>query len=201
MSAKVKLLALEARQNAGYYRSRYEQVEAFGAELHVLNGIGEPGYWPAERYGIVGSAEIGDIVAAAAHRHATERFDGVITFSESAVVAVAAVAEALGLPGVGVEAARTSRNKLLMREAHERGGAPHPRYRLACDAREARAAADEFGYPVILKPTLGAASNFVFRIDGPEQIDERFTQAEQGMRLHVVAADGGRRAGPRPARA
>jgi len=111
----VKLLGLEAVQNANYYLSRYRQVEEYGAELYVLNGLGDPDYWPAGRYRLAGSKHLDDLVEAARAWHAEECFDGVLSFSESAVVAVAAVAEALGLPGVGVEAARTSRNKLLMR--------------------------------------------------------------------------------------
>lgn len=177
----MKLLALEAVQNASYYQSRYRQIEDFGSELFVLNGLGEPEYWPAPRYRIVGSKHVDDIIAAARSWHAEERFDGVLTFSESAVVTVAAVAEALGLPGIGVEAARTSRNKLLMRQAHERAGVPRPRFRFAPDVATALAAAEEFGYPVILKPTLGAASNFVFRVDDPDALTERFAQASEGI--------------------
>ncbi|HEX8093238.1 ATP-grasp domain-containing protein [Jatrophihabitans sp.] len=177
----MKLLALEAVQNAAYYQSRYRQVQDFGAELFVLNGLGEADYWPAQRYRIVGSKHVEDIIAAADAWHAEERFDGVLTFSESAVVTVAAVAEKLGLPGIGVEAARTSRNKLLMRQAHERAGVPRPRFRFAPDVEAALAAAEEFGYPVILKPTLGAASNFVFRVDSPQALTERFAQASEGI--------------------
>lgn len=179
--ASTKLLGLEAVQNASYYLSRYRQVEQFGAELFVLNGLGEPDFWPAPRYRVVGSKQIDDIVAAARAWHAVERFDGVLTYSESAVLAVALVAEALGLPGVGADAARTSRNKLLMRRAHERGGVPRPRFRLVPDLSAALATAAEFGYPVILKPTLGAASNFVFRVDGPDDLRLRFPQAAEGM--------------------
>jgi biotin carboxylase len=177
----MKLLALEAVQNASYYLSRYRQVQDYGADLHVLNGLGEPDYWPAPRYRIVGSKHIDAIIAAARDWHRGERFDGVFTFSESAVVAVAAVAEALGLPGIGVEAARRSRNKLLMRQAHTRGGVPHPRFRPVPDLSAALAAAEEFGYPVILKPTLGAASNFVFRLNGPEDVRTTFPQALDGI--------------------
>src|SRR5690242_12843521 len=107
----MKLLALEAVQNATYYLSRYRQIEDYGADLFVLNGLGEPDYWPAGRYRIAGSKHIDDITTVAKAWHAEQNFDGVLTFSESAVVTVAAVAEALGLPGVGVDAARTSRNK------------------------------------------------------------------------------------------
>jgi biotin carboxylase len=178
----MKLLGLEAVQNATYYRSRYEQIVDFGADLFVLNGLGDPDFWPAGRYRIVGSKHIGDIVAAAREWHAAEHFDGVLSFSESAVIAVATVADALGLPGIPIEAARTSRNKLLMRQAHERGGVPRPRFAAVPDLASALAAADEFGYPVILKPTLGAASNFVFRLNDPGELRLRFPQAADGMR-------------------
>jgi biotin carboxylase len=177
----VKLLGLEAVQNSSYYLSRYRQVEEYGARLYVLNGLGDPDYWPADRYRVGGSKHIDDLVAAARAWHAEEHFDGVLSFSESAVVAVATVAEALGLPGVGVDAARTSRNKLLMRQAHQRAGVPHPRFRLVPDVRAALETAEEFGYPVILKPTLGAASNFVFRLDGPDDVRLRFAQAVDGI--------------------
>jgi biotin carboxylase len=177
----MKLLALEARQNATYYQSRYQQVQDFGAELYVLNGIGTPDFWPADRYRVVGSQRIDYLITEAKSWHEEERFDGIITFSESAVTTVAAVAEALGLPGVGAEAARTSRNKLLMREAHRAHNAPHPDFRFVADLEEALGAATDFGYPVILKPTLGAASNFVFKIDDREEMEELFPQALSGI--------------------
>jgi biotin carboxylase len=189
----MKLLAVEARQNATYYLSRYQQVEGFGASVHVLNGEGTPDFWPAERYRIAGSKKIDDIVEAARDWHAAERFDGVFTFSEAAVLTVAAVAEALGLPGIGVDAARTSRNKLLMHRAHERAGVPHARFRYVADVDAALAAAAEFGYPVILKPTLGAASNFVFRVDDDEELRARYVDAVDGigrMSWYLMEADG-----------
>ncbi|MGF1425973.1 ATP-grasp domain-containing protein [Kitasatospora sp. LaBMicrA B282] len=177
----MRLLAVEARQNATYYLSRYRQVEEYGGELFVLNGQGTEDFWPAERYRLAGSQRIEDIIAAAKEWHAEHAFEGVITFSESGVLTVAAVAEALGLPSVGVEAARTSRNKLLMRRAHERGGAPHAAYRFVTSLDEALAAGEDFGYPVILKPTLGAASNLVFKVDDPAAMRERYPDAATGI--------------------
>jgi len=177
----MKLLTIETRQYLSYYISRYRQVEAFGVDLYVLNGEGTPDFWPAERYRLVGSKHVDEIVAQARAWHEQERFDGVITFSESAVIAVAAVAEALGLPGIGVDAARCSRNKYLMRQAYERAGAPNPRYRFVPELDDALAAGEEFGYPVILKPTMGAGSHFVFKVDDAEQMVERFEQASKGI--------------------
>ena len=89
----MKLLGIEARQNATYYQSRYQQVKDFGADLFVLNGVGDPDYWqPADHYRVVDSQHIDDIIAAARSWHAEHNFDGVFTFSESAVMTVAAVA-------------------------------------------------------------------------------------------------------------
>jgi biotin carboxylase len=178
----MKLLGVEARQNSIYYLSRYEQVRDFGADLYVLNGVGEPDYWDAARYRVVGSQKIDDIIATARAWHAEQQFDGVFTFSESGVITVAAVAEALGLPSVGVDAARLSRNKLLMRQAHQSAGVPVPRFRLVADVDEALATAEEFGYPVILKPTLGAASNFVFRVDDADEMRRHHADAVDGMK-------------------
>ncbi|MFF4953020.1 ATP-grasp domain-containing protein [Streptomyces chattanoogensis] len=189
----MRLLALEASQNSTYYISRYQQVEEFGADLCVLNGEGTEGTWPEDRYRIVGSKHIDDIIAAARAWHAQQPFDGVLTFSEASVTAVAAVAEALGLPTIGFEAARTSRNKLLMRQAHEKGGAAHPDYRFVPELEDALRAGEEWGYPLVLKPTLGAASNFVFRIDSPDEMRERFPQAVDGikdMAWFTMEADG-----------
>ena len=191
----MKLLHIEAKQNAFYYQGRSRQVDEYGGNLYVLNGLGTEDFWPSDRYRIVGSQHIDDIVAAAREWHEVERFDGVLTFAESAVVTVATVAEALGLPGVGVEAARTSRNKLLMRHAHQRAGVPIPRFQFCENVDVALATAQEYGYPVVLKPTLGAASHFVYRIDSPQEMRERFADATDGlqrmiwMRTEATGAD------------
>jgi len=176
-----------------YNRTRYQQVEEFGAELHVLNGIGTPDFWPARRYRVIGSKRIDDLVDAAWRWHKKVDFGGVLTFAESGLITTAAVAEALGLPGIGVTAARTSRNKILMHEAHRGAGAPVADFELAPSLAAGLAAADEFGYPVVIKPALGAASNFVFRADSPDDLRRRYLEAASGsptMKWTLMEADG-----------
>lgn len=189
----MKLLALEASQNSYYYLSRYQQIAGLGADLYVLNGTGTDDLWPSDRYRRAGGKHVDDLIRHAAAWHAKENFDGVLTFSESAVIAVAAVAAALDLPSIGVQAALASRNKLIMREAHERGGVPIPKFRFVQGLAAALRAAEDFGYPVILKPTLGAASNYVFRADSQDQMRERYGQALTGlgrMTWYAMEADG-----------
>ncbi|MFD7664672.1 ATP-grasp domain-containing protein [Streptomyces sp. NPDC059788] len=177
----MKLLTIETTQYLDYYISRYRQVQSHGIDLYVLNGEGTEDFWPQEKYRLAGTRDLDTIVKTAQEWHRTERFDGVITFSESAVITAAAVAEALGLPGIGQEAAIACRNKYLMRRAHERAAAPHPRFRLVDSLDEARQAAEDFGYPLILKPTMGAGSHFVFKIDTPEELVDRYERAAKGI--------------------
>jgi biotin carboxylase len=189
----MRLLAVEASQNGTYNRARYQHVESLGAELHVLNGIGAPDFWSAERYRVVGSKKIDDILDAAVQWHEDIAFDGVLTFAESALITTAAVADALGLPGIGVPAARASRNKILMHQAHQRAGAPHAGFRYAPSLADGLAAADRLGYPVVVKPALGAASNFVFRADTPAEFRRCYADAARGaptMKWTRMEADG-----------
>jgi biotin carboxylase len=172
---------METRQYLSYYHSRYSQVQDLGVDLYVLNGEGTTDFWPEDHYRLAGTKDIEAIIEVARAWHEQEQFDGVITFCEAAVVTIAAVAEALGLPTIGVEAACASRNKYLMRQAHQKAGAPIPEFRLVLDEQEALAAGAEIGYPVILKPTMGAGSNFVFRVDSPEEMVTRYAQAAEGI--------------------
>jgi len=107
-----------------------------------------------------------------------------MTTDEASVIATASIAEALKLPGLGLKAAQNSRNKWFMRLAHEAGGAPHPQF-VRCDTlNEALAAGEKIGYPVILKPTLGALAQHVYKVSGPEQMKERFNPAMEGSKSH-----------------
>ncbi|KUN64510.1 hypothetical protein AQJ46_29120 [Streptomyces canus] len=82
---------------------------------------------------------------------------GVLGFSEQHIVAAAMLAEELGLPGPGVRAAVTSRNKLMQREVFGRAGLNQPEYLHARDARTAESFAAG-RYPVVLKPLSSMGS-------------------------------------------
>lgn len=95
--------------------------------------------------------------------------DGVLTVqAERAVPMVAELAEALGLPGIGVETARLLTNKLAMRSRLEEAGLPQPRFATVRTPEEARAAAAEIGFPAVLKPADSAGQVGLARIESAE---------------------------------
>lgn len=106
-----------------------------------------------------------DIVAAAnglAERHGPiHRLIGVM---EQVQLPVAEARAELGLPGMKVEPARRFRDKTLMKDCLREAGLPVARHRLVNNTRDALGFGAEVGYPIIVKPPAGAASQTTYRV-------------------------------------
>ncbi|MGX1883268.1 ATP-grasp domain-containing protein [Streptomyces sp. NPDC055287] len=102
----------------------------------------------------------------------------VLTWDETAVEATAEAAAKLGLPQLSAEAARHCRDKYATRSLMSEAGLAAVRHRLVTTADQAVAAADEFGYPVVLKPRALAGSIGVTRADDESQVRQAFALAD-----------------------
>lgn len=112
------------------------------------------------------------------HRRNEQRpFDGVVTFWDHGVVAAAHVAEEFGLRGCTVEGAEQARNKYRMRSALAARGIPQPRFARVTSMAGLAASGEEFGYPLIFKPTGAAGSAGVLTITGPGEVAAAFETA------------------------
>ena len=106
------------------------------------------------------------------------RLDGVLTVSaDRAVPVVAAVAEARGLPGIGVETAHLMTHKVAMRRRLAEHGVPQPRFAAVRTLAETRRAADEVGFPAVLKPADSGGQRGVFRVDSLDDVDRHLHEA------------------------
>jgi biotin carboxylase len=192
------LLVVDVGAGPDVRRSFYELVEEYGNRLFFL--ITNPAYAPhLPGCRVAAAHDLGAVVEAARAWAAEQPFDGVLALHENSVIPGAAVAQALGLPGNSLEAARNSRNKYLMRQAHRAGGAPCPDFALVDDLETARAVATKLGFPLILKPTLGAGSEHVYRVDSLADLEQTFPLARRGIDTHSygLAEVGGVELGPR----
>src|SRR4030095_10416049 len=87
----------------------------------------------------------------------------VLTVSaDRAVPVVAAVAEALGLPGIGTETAHLMTHKVAMRRTLADAGVSQPRFAGARDMASARAALQSVGVPAVLKPADSGGQRGIF---------------------------------------
>ena len=114
-------------------------------------------------------------VTEVARRH---RVDGVLTVSaDRAVPVVAAVAEELGLPGIGTDVAHGMTHKLAMRRALAEVGLPQPPYGALRSERDIEAALDAVRLPAVLKPVDSGGQRAVFRLDTPDDLDRDLAEA------------------------
>jgi biotin carboxylase len=106
------------------------------------------------------------------------KLDGVLTVSaDRAVPVVAAVAEARGLPGIGVETAHLLTHKVAMRRRLADAGVPQPRFAAIRTFSERRRAADEVGFPAVLKPADSGGQRGLFRVESVDDIDAHLHEA------------------------
>jgi biotin carboxylase len=106
------------------------------------------------------------------------KLDGVLTVSaDRAVPVVAAVAEARGLPGIGTETAHLMTHKVAMRRRLADAGVPQPRFAAIRSLSERRRAADEVGFPAVLKPADSGGQRGLFRVESVGEIEEHLHEA------------------------
>ena len=106
------------------------------------------------------------------------KIDGVLTISaDRAVPVVAAVAAELGLPGIGVETAHLMTHKVAMRRELADAGVPQPRFAALRTLAERRRAADEVGFPAVLKPADSGGQRAVFRVGSVDEIEMHLHEA------------------------
>jgi phosphoribosylaminoimidazole carboxylase (NCAIR synthetase) len=103
---------------------------------------------------------------AAAHGEVA-RLLGVI---EQVQVPLAAARRTLGLPGMTEEQALNFRDKTRMKDRLREAGVPVARHRLVETAVAAREFAREVGYPLVVKPPAGAASQTTFRVNDEAEL-------------------------------
>jgi biotin carboxylase len=104
--------------------------------------------------------------------------DGVLTVSaDRAVPVVAAVAERLGLPGIGTETAHLMTHKVAMRRRLAEGGVPQPQFAAVRVRREAIPAAETVGFPAVLKPADSGGQRGVFLLNSLDDLDRHLHAA------------------------
>ena len=106
------------------------------------------------------------------------RVDGVLTVSaDRAVPVVAAVAEKLGLPGIGIETAHRMTHKLAMRDALARADVPQPPFARVGVDDDIAAALQTSGTPAVLKPVDSGGQRAVFRVESAADVERYLEEA------------------------
>jgi len=98
--------------------------------------------------------------------------DRVLANWEPLVILAARLRERWGMPGMSVDAVTGFRDKQLMKERVAAAGLRVPKSRRVRTEKETRAAAEELGYPLIVKPIAGAGSADTYKCENAKELDE-----------------------------
>ncbi|WP_127841712.1 ATP-grasp domain-containing protein [Actinomyces wuliandei] len=126
-----------------------------------------PGAPLAEEFHAVSTNDI-EAVLAVAREH---RVDGVATVgTDMPVRTIAAVAQALGLPGVSPATALTCTDKAVMAQAFADSALPHPAFTTVSGLEGLEEAVAQIGLPCILKPPDSSGSRGVVQVSSAAQL-------------------------------
>jgi biotin carboxylase len=152
-----------------HQRRAIERARELGLRVAAVDRNADaPGLAVADAPHVVDFSDVAAVTAVAR----AEDVDGVLTVSaDRAVPVVAAVAAALGLPGIGTTVAHTMTNKIAMRRLFADRGVAQPQFAAARDLQSARAALEATGVPAVLKPADSGGQRGVFRIDSIDALD------------------------------
>lgn len=106
------------------------------------------------------------------------RLHRMLAVMEQIQVPVAEARELLGVEGMRAEQAKNFRDKQKMKDVLAAAGLPVARHRLVRTEDEALRFAAELGYPLVVKPPAGAASQSTFRAGDEPALRAALTQAE-----------------------
>lgn len=117
---------------------------------------------------------------------------GVFSYDEVRVWQAAKLAEALGVPTSPPDAVLACRDKRRSRELMALGEVAQARSISVASVEQARIAAGEIGYPVILKPRGLAGSEGVVKVDAPSELADAyaFTSAADFREVPRYASGG-----------
>ena len=129
-----------------------------------------PGFAFADDAVIASTYDVDATVAAAVRYHREKRtIDGVMCMASDVPLTVASIAEALGLPGVPVEAAKLASDKMAMKLRFKEKGIDIPWFLEVENVAHLQGIVRQKGFPLVIKPVDSRGARGVLRLT--EQVD------------------------------
>jgi biotin carboxylase len=177
---------------AGHYQLPViRRAQALGLHVTTADYLPDnPGHAIADAHAIVSTVDQPAVLRLARDL----AIDGILTYgSDVSAPTVAAVAEALGLPGHPAAAVADLQRKHRFRALQRDAGLPHPPFVAADSAAALRgavtAAGDALPMPLVVKPADSSGSKGQTVVDAAAKIDAAFDTARPFSRCGVVLAE------------
>jgi isopentenyl diphosphate isomerase/L-lactate dehydrogenase-like FMN-dependent dehydrogenase/biotin carboxylase len=128
---------------------------------------------------VVSTRNLNLTVNAAKEFHRQWPLNGVITVGTDASQTVAAVANALQLPGIPFEVAERATDKIKMRRCLQEKGVPAPQFRPVWTLDDAKQAMEEMSLPLVIKPCDNMGARGVKKIQHRDDLVAAYQEAKE----------------------
>jgi len=165
-----------AEQIPAYEKAKKRGLFVVGSDLNP----DAPGMKLADHVLIASTRNAEDTVRQALDYHALHQIDGVMTIANDVPYTVACVAEALGLPGIGQDAARNVTDKLLMKQCFSSHDVACPWFIEIGSADKLRACLCAEPHTMfVIKPVDGRGARGVLLIDSTVDVEWAFEESKR----------------------
>lgn len=152
----------------------YERAHKLGIDTVAVDFNPEaPAFSLAKEHYVVSTRDIDGVVDIAKKIDSSLGLDGVMTIGAEVSPTVAAVANALNLPGVSPEVAYLTTNKCARAQVFEAAHVNFPKYAVL----DKNHLEHPLTYPLVIKPSDNSASRGVEIIENNKQLMEKFSNA------------------------
>ncbi len=152
-----------------------QAARSLGCRVHVADGNPEcPGASRADQFHHVDLRDREGLIETA---RGIPALKGVFTAGTDFSTSVAAVTEALGLPGIPYESSLDATDKARMRAVLAAAGLPVPRFTAIRDTGELDRSCRDLAFPLVVKPADSMGARGVRRVNDPTLLKEAVEQA------------------------
>lgn len=137
-----------------------------------------PGMRDADIPIVMSTRDVEGSVRVAKAQNEITPISAVLTVGTDASMTVAAVANALNLPGIKYEDAEAATNKIKMRMRFKENNVPSPNFLPVWSLSDAKKACKVLKFPVVIKPSDNMGARGVMRIDNMNQVADAFKFAK-----------------------
>ncbi|MFQ5674447.1 MAG: ATP-grasp domain-containing protein [bacterium] len=143
-----------------------QRAREMGLFVVVSDGDpGAPGLQLADHAVIASTYDVeANLAAARQFQRCVRPIDGVMSVAADVPLTMAFLAAEFDLPGISIETARLSADKLAMKERFARSGIPIPWFRAVESVQDVRRIVSERGYPLVIKPVDSRGARGVLRL-------------------------------------
>ncbi len=116
------------------------------------------------------------------------KIEGAVTFWEDDVLLCSKITDKFNFIGIPYNVAKKARNKFLFREFCASHGLKTPAHCLVKNNDDLNYIAQNFTFPLVIKPTYGSSSAYVIKLENQEELLNTYQYLKKNISLEVESA-------------